>query len=115
MTGIVFSTGNSDPCGSSLAACTGARGPAGPAGDAGPPGPPGPPGEAGPPGPPGLGIDASTGDAPIGKSPTVTITGATQTAGFGAAVTLAGVAADLDTDTPNSRTSGFRLVGPLRP
>ncbi len=98
--------------GSSLAACTGARGPAGPAGDAGPPGPPGPPGEAGPPGPPGLGIDASTGDAPIGKSPTVTITGATQTAGFGAAVTLAGVAADLDTDTTQLTYKWLQTGGP---
>lgn len=82
--------------GLSLSACTGPRGPAGPGGDAGPPGPPG---EAGPPGPPGIAPDAeSTGDGPVGKAPTVTITGAKQTAGFGAPITLTGSAVDPDTD-----------------
>ena len=98
--------------GSSLAACTGARGPAGPAGDAGPPGLPGPRGEAGPPGPPGLGIDASTGDAPVGKPPTVTIAGATQTAGFGAPVILSGVASDPDTDASNLTYKWLQTGGP---
>ena len=96
--------------GVNLAACTGARGPAGPAGDAGPPGPPGPPGEAGPPGP---GTDAAApGDAPIGKPPTVTIAGSTQTAGFGAPVTLIGAAADPDSDASKLTYKWLQTSGP---
>ena len=99
--------------GASLAACTGGRGPSGPVGEAGPPGPPGPAGDAGPPGPPGLGIDAlSTGDAPVGKPPTVTIAGATQTAGFGALVTLVGTAADPDSDVSKLTYKWLQTGGP---
>jgi hypothetical protein len=98
--------------GASLAACTGARGPVGPAGDAGPPGPQGPPGEAGPPGLPGSSVDASPTDAPTGKAPTVTITGATQTAGFGAPVTLVGAATDSDSDVSKLTYKWIQTAGP---
>ena len=99
--------------GSSLTGCTGPTGPAGPAGDAGPPGPPGLPGEAGPPGPPAPQIDASpASDAPIGKPPTVTIVGSTQTAGFGAPVTLVGAAADPDSDVSKLTYKWIQTAGP---
>ena len=97
--------------GVSLAGCTGPTGPAGPPGDAGPPGPPGPPGEAGPPGPPGPEIDAAS-DGPTGKPPTVTIAGATQTAGFGAPVTLVGAASDPDSDISKLTYKWLQTAGP---
>jgi hypothetical protein len=93
--------------GLAVSACTGSRGPAGPAGEAGPSGLPG---EAGPPGPRGPGIDASAGDGPVGKAPTVTITGASQTAGFGAPVTLIGSATDPDSD-PSALTFQWLQTG----
>jgi len=97
--------------GASLAACTGPRGPAGPAGDAGPPGPPGSPGDAGPPGPPGSEADALP-DAEPSTPPTVTIAGSTQTAGFGAAVTLIGAASDPGSDASELTYKWTQTAGP---
>ncbi len=52
---------------------------------------------------------------PIGKPPTVTIAGSTQTAGFGAPVTLIGTAADPDSDITKLTYKWVQTAGPTGP
>jgi hypothetical protein len=60
--------------------------------------------------------DASpSGDAPVGIPPTVTIAGTTQTAGFGAPVTLIGAAADPDSDITKLTYKWVQTAGPTAP
>ena len=51
----------------------------------------------------------------MGKPPTVTITGTTQTAGFGAPVTLIGAAADPDSDVSKLTYKWVQTAGPTAP
>lgn len=95
-------------------ACTGEAGPRGWPGEAGPAGPAGEaglPGATGPAGEAGVGATDAGADGPLGTAPTVTISGASLSAGFGAPVVLKATASDKETTDVSKLTFKWTQKG----